>query len=392
MQVHGSRVPGIRLYSSKKDKGGLKKGEEAKDELKEKKKEEEIKKEVVEDAPKALVQEVEDEDVIDISDFPASFEKAVVKATVPEFVPELIAIPIDRRPVFPGFYKTFTVNDPKVAAALTKALKRGKPYVGLFLSKKEGDETIQEPLEGEAEGPRVDEHSKDTIDDLSEVHTVGTFAQLVNVIPGPEDGVTAIVFPHRRIRALEVLEASNGVSRVRVENIPLKPYARHSQILQALMQEVFVMLTEVAKLNPFFREHITHHNIRASTFEEPSKLADFCAVLTSGQAGELQEVLETDEAEERLRKALVLLKKELISAELQSSIRKDVEAKMSKKQREYLLHEQLKSIKKELGLESDTKEKLTETFRQRATALALPAEVKRVFDEVKCGASSSLIF
>lgn len=378
----------VRHFASKKDKADDVDGaKEVKDEMKEKEEQKEKLKEV-EDTPKALLKEANgEEDDIDITDFPASFEKALVRATVPDFVPELIAVPIDRRPVFPGFYKTFTVKDPKVAAALTKALRRGgKPYVGLFLSRQEHDESIPGHQE-EGDGDSQRQHSKDTIDSLEEIHAVGTFAQLVNVIPGPEaEGVTAIVFPHRRIRATEVLEgsssSSSGVSRLRVENVPLKPYARHSQVLQALMQEIFVMLSEVAKLNPFFREHITHHNVSASIFEEPSKLADFCAVLTSGRAAELQEVLETDEAEERLRKALLLLKKELMAAELQSTIRKDVEAKLSKKQREYLLHEQLKSIKKELGLESDTKEKLTETFRQRAAALALPAEVQRVFDEV----------
>ena len=59
-----------------------------------------------------------------------------------------------------------------------------------------------------------------------------------------------------------------------------------------------------------------------------------------------KKVLESVVIEERLRKALVLLKKELLNAQLQHTISKDVETKLNQRQREYLLHEQLKSIKK----------------------------------------------
>jgi len=319
----------------------------------------------------------DDETEMIVKNLPAAIEKALVRATVPDNVPELIAVPIDRRPVFPGFYKTFTVKDEQVAAALTKAMKKGRPYVGLFLNKQ------QHQIDG-AEDEGV---SPDRINTLDEIHRIGTFGQLVNLIPADpkhDTGITAIVFPHRRIRAVELLpEEPEGVSRVRVENVPLQPFNRHNQVIQALKQEVFVMLSEVAKLNPFFREHITHHNVPSSIFEEPAKLADFIAVLTSSPAADLQEVLESDQVEERLRKALLLLKKELITAELQNTIRKDVESKLNKKQREYLLHEQLKSIKKELGLETDTKEKLTEMFQERTAKLSMPEEVKRVFDEVE---------
>lgn len=377
-----------RFFSKdRKDKSTEDEVEEEQDvEIKEEKEKSIVKEGKLKDT--AVAQEINDEveeefdeddmdDDINLSSFPASFEKALVKATVPDNVPELISIPIDRRPVFPGFYKTFSVKDEKVAAALTKALKKGRPYVGLFLSKTAGGEEQQQPP--------VDH--PDLIKNLDEIHDVGTFAQIVNLIPGKAgsetDGLTAIVFPHRRIKAVQVLpNSSEGASRMRVENLPMQPFSRSSQVLQALMQEIFVMLSEVAKLNPFFREHITHHNVSSSVFEEPAKLADFVAVLTSGPAAELQDVLATTHVEDRLRKALVLLKKELMTAELQSTIRKEVEAKMNKKQREYLLHEQLKIIKKELGLEADTKEKLTETFKERAAKLDFPEEVQRVFDEV----------
>lgn len=120
-----------------------------------------------------------------------------------------------------------------------------------------------------------------------------------------------------------------------------------------------------------------------NVFDEPSKLADFAAAVSAGEASELQDVLETLPIEERLQKSLVVLKKELMNAQLQNKISKDVESKIAKRQREYYLMEQLKGIKKELGLESDGKDKLVEGFKAKAAKLAMPATVKKVFDEVK---------
>ena len=85
--------------------------------------------------------------------------------------------------------------------------------------------------------------------------------------------------------------------------------------------------------------------------------------------------------EDRLQKALLVLKKELVNAQLQSKISKDVESKIQKRQREYYLMEQLKGIKKELGLESDGKDKLIEKFKEKATKLNMPESVRKVFDE-----------
>lgn len=313
-----------------------------------------------------------------------STETGIIKATVPDFFPEVLAIPVSRRPIFPGFYKTITVKDAKVATALAQALKRGRPYVGLFLSRTGTTEEEQLPaaLEATTNGSTIRE-DKDVIEDLQEIHRIGVLAQVINIIPMNTEGVTAIVYPHRRIEATELLRApgSAGLSQVRTENIKDEPYDRRDRTIRAISQEIFAALADVAKLNAFFREHITHHNVPTSVFEDASKLADFVAVLSSSEPAELQGLLEETKVEERLRKALLLLKKELVTAQLQHSISKEVEQKLSQKQREYFLHEQLKAIKRELGLETDSKEKLIQMFTERLAHLTMPEAVKKVFDE-----------
>ena len=119
----------------------------------------------------------------------------------------------------------------------------------------------------------------------------------------------------------------------------------------------------------------------SAVFEDPAKLADLVAVLCSGEPAELQDVLESDVIEERLRKSLIILKKEYVTAQLQAAISKDVEQKLNQRQRKYFLTEQLESIKRELGLDSDSKEKLLHTFREKASSIVFPENVKTVFDE-----------
>lgn len=316
---------------------------------------------------------------------------SLVKASVPASFSELLCVPITRRPVFPGFYKTITIKNEHVLTAMSQLLKKGNPYMGIFLkntahSDPAGRHEAEEngtPLP-DSEEANYPADSSDRVSSIDSVKKIGVVAQIVNIIRSQSNdfAATAIVLPHRRIRAMDLVsEPDAPVSRVKVENYPDEPYDRSNRFINAVTHEIFSTLADVAKLNPFFREHISHHNVNSSVLEDPAKLADFVAVLCSSEAGELQEVLESVVIEERLRKALVLLKKELINAQLQSAISKDVEAKVNQRQREYFLHEQLKSIKKELGLEADSKEKLVQQFTKRAATINFPDAVKKVFDE-----------
>ena len=342
-----------------------------------------------------------------------------------------MAIPIAKRPLFPGFYKAVTIRDPNVSAAITEMIKRGQPYVGAFLFK---DDTATD---------------KDVIDTMDDVHEVGVFAQVTSAFPvhGEEHSITAVLYPHRRIKmsalmppvrdqaqdqgpsvvemkevkaAKEEKPQTDGttenkgdvvasfeepskeqasqlahyeptaflrklpVSLANIENLTEAPHDKKSDTIKALTGEIVNVFKEVAGINPLFRDQISDFSISQSAgnvIEEPAKLADFAAAVSAGEIEELQDVLQTMNVEERLHKALVVLKKELMNAKLQSKISKDVESKIQKRQREYWLMEQMKGIRRELGIESDGKDKLVEKFREKAQALAMPEAVKRVFDE-----------
>ncbi|KAJ6475802.1 Lon protease C-terminal proteolytic domain-containing protein [Mycena vitilis] len=347
---------------------------------------------------------------------PAPSQGTIAKQSVPENYPHVLALPIARRPLFPGFYKAVVVRNPEVVAAIKDMMKRGQPYLGAFLLKDENADS-------------------DVITDINSVHPVGVFAQITSVFTAtgrgeddPEEGLTAVLYPHRRIMITELLQAgqakvetvspeqpqtvtpppspelvpvverkpppdgplqtsflhSHPVSIVAVENLTTMPYDKDDQYIRAFMAEIISVFKDIAQLNPMFRDQITNftmNQVTSSIFDEPDKLADFAAAVSTGEVRELQDVLESLEVTDRLRKALLVLKKELINAQLQSKLARDVDSKIAKRQREYYLMEQLKGIKKELGMESDGKDRLLDKFRERAAALRMPEPVRKVFDE-----------
>lgn len=281
------------------------------------------------------------------------------------------------------------------------------------------------------------------------MHPIGVFAQITSTFPATttdkdeEPGLTAVLYPHRRIKITELLPIPEGktlpvvsepvveeivvaqpetevglvegdavledkspivqqladsaaptfqtgflhdyaVSIVNVENVNIEPYDKKSQVARAIASEIIAVFKEIATINPLFRDQIANFSMSQSAgnvFEEPEKLADFAAAVSTGEVNELQDVLESMVLEERLQKSLLVLKKELMNAQLQSKISRDVEGKIQKRQREYYLLEQLKGIKKELGIESDGKDKLVDKFKEKAETLAMPEPVRKVFEE-----------
>ncbi|KAL9061577.1 MAG: hypothetical protein Q9162_000109 [Coniocarpon cinnabarinum] len=362
----------------------------------------------------------------------ASEQRALQKPVVPEVYPQVMAIPIAKRPLFPGFYKAITIRDTNVASAIQEMMRRGQPYIGAFLFKEEGMD-------------------KDTLENIEDVYDVGTFCQITSAFPvhGEESSLTAVLYPHRRIKLSSLTPASSlasdaapqvaqasiesetvekenreekqendkenpgdvvasfeeqkpddkqsqqiyepnaflknyQVSLVNVDNLVESPWDKKDTTIRALTAEIVNVFREIAQLSSLFRDQISTFSMSQSignVTEDPGKLADFAAAVSSSDTREMQEILESLNVESRLSKALVVLKKELLNAQLQTKISKDVENKIQKRQRDYWLMEQRKAINKELGIESDGKDKLVEKFKEKAEKLAMPEAVKKVFDE-----------
>ncbi|MBZ0093748.1 MAG: endopeptidase La [Sulfuricellaceae bacterium] len=186
---------------------------------------------------------------------------------------------------------------------------------------------------------------------------------------------------------------SEGVSRFRIVKwlsteapylvqveYPSEGVSPREDEMKAYAMAIINTIKELVPLNPLYSEELKYFLNRFSP-NEPSSLADFAASLTTSTKEELQNVLEALNLGRRMRKVLVLIKKELDVAKLQSQIREQVEEKMTKQQREFFLREQLKAIQKELGLAKDDRTADVERFRERLAKLKLPEGAAKRIDE-----------
>lgn len=170
-----------------------------------------------------------------------------------------------------------------------------------------------------------------------------------------------------------MVEVEYPAEKMRKDDAKVKAYA----------MAIINTLKELLPLNPLYSEELKYFLSRFSP-NDPSPLTDFAAALTSADRDELQKVLSTFAIQPRMEKVLVLLKKELDVARLQSQIREKLDDRMNEQQRKFFLREQLKEIQKELGLEKDDRTADTERFREQLEKLSLPeAAEKRIEDELQ---------
>ncbi|XVF31462.1 hypothetical protein REPUB_Repub16aG0148100 [Reevesia pubescens] len=270
----------------------------------------------------------------------------------PEDYLTVLALPLPHRPLFPGFYMPIYVKDPKLLAALQESRKRQAPYAGAFLLKDElGTESSPS---SDTEKSVYHIKGKELFNRL---HEVGTLAQISSI-----QGDQVILIGHRRLRMTEMV--SEDPLTVKVDHLKEKPFDKDDDVIKATSFEVISTLRDVLKTSSLWRDHVQMYSQHVGDFNFP-RLADFGAAISGANKLQCQQVLEELDVHNRLQLTLELVKKEMEISKIQESIAKAIEEKISGEQRRYLLNEQLKAIKKELGLETDDKTALSAKFRER---------------------------
>jgi Lon-like ATP-dependent protease len=272
---------------------------------------------------------------------------------------------------------------------------RGHNYVGTFLVKDAAAQAASPDAEAAGDAanaprPSVDPQAEADPDaaaaaaalaDVELMHEHGTLAQVHNVIKTGDSGAMLMLMGHRRLRRTGVMRRSPLV--VQVKHLKDDRYDASDDVLKATSNEVLSTIKELLLHNPLHKESVNYFAQHTNDVSEPAKLADLAASLCSADGAALQRLLETSSVLDRLQAALLLLKKEVELSRLQADIGKRVEEKITADQRRYFLNEQLKRIKKELGLEKDDKSALAARFSARLAALGagVPPEARRVIEE-----------
>ncbi len=275
-------------------------------------------------------------------------------ADLPNSVP---IIPITRRPFFPAMAAPILIEPGPFFEVLKTVMRSKHKYIGLLLTKDE-EKSIHEV-------------------DFKDLHKVGVLGKILRILPMEQGGVQIVLNMERRISVVKP-DLSSKYLKAKVKyHVDSKDV---NDEIKAYSISIISTIKDLLKLNPLYKEELQIF-LGHSDFAEPGRLADFAVALTTASREELQEVLETFDIRSRINKALVLLKKELDLTHLQSSINQKLEAGISKTQREFFLREQLKTIKKELGIEKDDKTHDIEKFEERLQQREVPENVMVTIEE-----------
>ncbi|XP_050081412.1 lon protease homolog, mitochondrial [Anopheles maculipalpis] len=352
---------------------------------------------------------------------------------IPEVWPHLPVIATKRNPVFPRFMKILEVTNPMLIDLIRRKVKLNQPYVGIFL--KRDDDNPNEVMETTKDVYEVGsfaqiQEMQDLGDRLRLVVTahrrIKIVGQLYEDLDAPTGGKEmTIKYPYfntqiavsvdepdaekrrrkHKLRTKQMRNSNNdhtadGVPledapkrrllkdgeqqpllMVEVENVKHESF-KNTEEVKALTQEVIKTIRDIITMNPLYRESLQqmlHQNQRV--VDNPVYLCDLGASLSAAEPAELQEILEEMDIPKRLMLSLSLLKKELELSKLQAKIGREVEEKVKQQHRKYILQEQLKVIKKELGIEKDDKDAIGEKYRERIKDKVVPKAVADVIEE-----------
>ncbi|MBI3534722.1 MAG: endopeptidase La [Deltaproteobacteria bacterium] len=264
--------------------------------------------------------------------------------------PNLFILPIQNNIVFPTLMVPLLVTQPRFVATIEEAISRQR-MLGLILTR-QGEVT-------------EDLQPKDLYD-------VGVIVKILKRLKMPDGTVNLLVHSMKRFRIKKILSDRPYIV---VETEYIEDIVEKSTEMDALTRAVVSNVKKLSEVNPFFTEEMRLAMINAPGAATVADLVAFALALSKQDS---QEFLETLSVKKRFEMLLVHLKREQEVADVQKKISEDVNSKINKMQREFFLKEQLKTIKKELGVEEEGKGKTSRTFKQRIEDAGMPEEAKKI--------------
>lgn len=250
-------------------------------------------------------------------------------------------LPLKGTVVYPFLVVPLMIQQPEHAKLVDEALMRGS-RVGLFLQR---DQDQDNP------GP----------DDL---YHVGTAGNILKMLRFPDGTVRFLIQGLSRIRIKRfVADSPHLIAEVE----DLDDQMRESVKMEALQRNLIEQIKKLVELAPYLNEEF---HVSAINQDTPSKLTDFIASNLNISIEQRQQILEEVNVVERARRLYRAITKEIEVLELSQKIQAQAASELGKSQRHYILREQLKAIKKELGEADDTGD--IEEFDKKIAAAEMP--------------------
>src|ERR671927_197864 len=262
----------------------------------------------------------------------------------------LPVLPLRGTVIFPGLTAPIAAGRPGTLRAIEAAL-RGDRLVFAVAQRDNTDEPTPEIL-----------------------YSMGVIARIGQVQRGL-GGVQLLLQGEQRATALQYTTTEGYLSAVVIPVEEMGPVDDHDPAFTALQKETRERAAELGERRGL-PEEVVHQVLDSVT--DPGRFADLVAGYIELPVAEKQGLLETLSVEERLRRVLVHVQRQIGMLEAQEEIKSQVQEELGERQREMYLREQMKAIQKELG-EDDQSKEITE-LREKLSKLVLPDEARREVD------------
>jgi len=266
-----------------------------------------------------------------------------------EFGNELPVLPIRNAVLFPAAVAPFDVGREKSVALVEDIENLDQPIIAIIAQR----------------DPSTDDPSQ------NDLYPVGVAARVLKALKHSSGNYSLILQGLVRIRLEEVV-TSEPYLRARVSR--LDEPATEDVESEALAMSLRDIAKQVIQLMP---ELPREAGSLIDSIQEHGQLADLVAANLDAPVDEKAQLLETLDAKERIRKVLRLLTRQLEILKMRERINSQIKEEMGKNQREYVLRQQLKAIKEELGEEEGDQGDL-DVLEERIAKANLPGEADTV--------------
>ena len=266
-----------------------------------------------------------------------------------EIPKELPVLPLRNTVLFPGVVLPITVGRDKSIKAVNDAYKADK-LIGVLAQK---DSSIEDP-------------------GVLDLEDVGTVARIIKLIKMPDGGTTVILQGKRRFK-VGAVTAEDPYFKAQVVLLQ-EEEAPKEQDFEAYVSNIKDLASQIIQLSPNIPSEAS---IILKNIENPSFLIHFISSNLNTELHEKQQLLEIHHIKSRADLLMQLLQRELQFAELKNKLTNRTKTELDKQQREYFLQQQLKSIKDELG--GDSNEREIKEMQKKAEGKKWPAAAKDLF-------------
>lgn len=276
-------------------------------------------------------------------------EEEINREKLPESLPILS---LRNTVLFPGVVIPITAGRDKSIKLINDANK-GSKVIGVVSQK---DEEVEDPTS-------------------QDVYKVGTVARILKVLKMPDGNTTVIIQGKKRFKINEVL-AEEPYLRASITELPEVKPIKNNKEFDAIIESIKDLALEIIKNSPNIPSEASFaiKNIESNSF-----LVNFVSSNMNLAVAEKQSLLETSNLKERALSTLKFMNLEFQKLELRNDIQLKVQHDMNQQQREYFLHQQMKTIQEELGGVSYEEE--IEEMRLRGKKKKWSKEIASHFDK-----------